>query len=556
MRRLNFRKRPAVRAVFQHYNYVGLVGAVVGFCISFLPSLLPRPWLFQGIVTGCSALIGYGVGTVSSLVIRWLIEWEPPKRVKHGAWRLLAVLGPVAALIYLYLSTGWQNEVRALIGEQPQSERYIFRILFAALVTGGLLLAVARLVHFGARKLIDLIDKLLPRKVSIIAGVGITVYICITLLNGVFFASFVRFANRTYSNQNNGTPAAAAQPSQPERSGSLNSLVSWESLGYQGRGFVGRGPTVEQIEKFNNKAAKQPIRVYAGLHSAPTIRERAELAVKELERTKAFDRSVLVIANATGTGWLEPQAVDSLEYMHSGDTAIASIQYSYLPSWLSFLVDKQNAKTAGQELFDAVYGKWATLPEGQRPKLITYGLSLGSYGGQAAFSGANDLKYAVDGALFVGTPSDTELWNTITKNRDPHSTQIEPVYRSGESVRFESNGKHLDATRSQWDGPRALYLQHASDPVVWFDFDLLLNEPDWLQEPPGRDVSPSMQWYPFITFTQVALDQFLGNTTKPGYGHIYGNQMVAAWAAVTRPLSWTNDDSRRLQSVIDTYSQE
>jgi uncharacterized membrane protein len=286
------------------------------------------------------------------------------------------------------------------------------------------------------------------------------------------------------------------------------------------------------------------------------VTERATLAVRELERTKAFERDILVVANATGTGWLEPQSMDSIEYMYGGNTAIVSVQYSYLPSWLSFLVNKQDAKDAGQQLFDAVYGKWASLPEDERPRLVTYGLSLGSYGGQAAFSGANDLKYTTDGALFVGTPSDTELWKTITKNRDAGSKQIDPVYKNGKAIRFVDAASDFDEDESGWKQPRTLFLQHPSDPVVWFDFDLIFNKPDWLREARGEDVSPSMQWYPFITFVQVALDQFLANSAPTGHGHNYGDKIVAAWAAVAAPQDWSNVDTQRLQSIIDTYNNE
>ena len=41
----------------------------------------------------------------------------------------------------------------------------------------------------------------------------------------------------------------------------------------------------------------------------------------ELERTGAFDRKVLVIIPATGTGWINPVAARSLEMMYNGDTA-------------------------------------------------------------------------------------------------------------------------------------------------------------------------------------------------------------------------------------------
>ena len=68
---------------------------------------------------------------------------------------------------------------------------------------------------------------------------------------------------------------------------------------------------------------KEPIRVYAGLRSAPDARTpRPHLAVEELERTGAFDREVLAVVTVTGTGWVDPDAAQSLEYEHNGNTAI------------------------------------------------------------------------------------------------------------------------------------------------------------------------------------------------------------------------------------------
>lgn len=542
--------------VFKRFNYLGLVGAAIAFCISFLPSLLPRPWLFQGIVTGVSLAIGYGGGSFTSWALRWFLEWEPPKKVKHIAWWILAVCGPIAGLVYLYLAGSWQTQVSRLVGEQPQDHRYIFRILLLSLATGAAILYISRIVRVATRWLINLIDKLLPRKVSIVAGIVISTYLLITIFNGLLFSSFVRFANKSYSKRNDKTPIGVVQPQAQERSGSTASLIPWNTLGYQGRGFVGRGPSQKQLSSFTKTDTKIPIRIYAGLQSAATPAERASLAVKELERTQAFSRKVLIIGNATGTGWLEPQSVDSIEYMYGGDTAIVSVQYSYLPSWLSFLVNKQDAKDTGRELFNAVYGKWASLPEANRPKLISYGLSLGSYGGQAAFSGANDLKYTTDGALFVGTPSDTELWKTITANREPGTPQIDPEYQNGNSIRFVDNPKDFNEDQTAWRKPRTLYLQHPSDPVVWFDFDLILNKPNWLSEPRGADVSPTMQWYPFITFTQVALDQFLGVSAPNGHGHNYADKIVAAWATVAAPEGWSVDKTNQLQRIIDGYRNE
>src|SRR4030095_7932846 len=135
----------------------------------------------------------------------------------------------------------------------------------------------------------------------------------------------------------------------PLRSGGPGSLVSWASLGNQGRTFVAGGPSMDELRQFGGTGAAHPIRVYAGLDSAPTSRERAALAVRELQRTGAFSRRVLCVITTTGTGWVDPLAVEPLEYLYNGDTAMVGLQYSYLPSWLSFLVDKERAHEAGRD---------------------------------------------------------------------------------------------------------------------------------------------------------------------------------------------------------------
>src|SRR6266540_2982148 len=132
------------------------------------------------------------------------------------------------------------------------------------------------------------------------------------------------------------------------------------------------------------------VRVYAGLASAPSLADRATLAVRELVRTGAFSRKVLCVVFTTGTGWVDPRAASSLEYMYNGDSALVGMQYSTLPSWISFAVEREKSTAAARELFNRVYAQWSTLPPGQRPKLLVFGESLGSYGGEGAFSGIED----------------------------------------------------------------------------------------------------------------------------------------------------------------------
>lgn len=536
-------------------NFTGLIFGLVFFCFSVLPSLLPRPWLYQGLISGISIAIGYGLGVFISIVIRWIFEYEPPKIIKIWAWQILKIVGIPIFILYLYLGTIWQAEITKLIEKDSTGNRYLIRTFLLTFVVSMLLIGLGRLLSRFNSWVIKQIDKILPRRASIGFGFIIVVLLAWWVLSGVFFNFFVTQSNKIYANRNKSTPEGVFQPTNANRSGSNQSLISWDTLGFQGRRFVNGGASKQQIEQFTELPAQDSIRVYVGLNSANSATERARLAVEELNRLHAFDKQVLVVATPTGTGWLEPQTVDSLEYMFGGDTAIVAQQYSYLPSWISFLVDQQNARDAGRALYDAVYAEWAKLPENSRPKLIIYGLSLGSFGGQSAFGGINHLRLTSDGALFVGTPNETELWRNITAQRDKGSPEWQPIFQNGNAVRFADTNASILKNQTNWQTPRVLYMQHASDPVVWFNFDLLYNKPDWLNEKRGNDVSPTMRWYPFVTFIQVGIDQFFGTTVPNGHGHNYPNTIVNAWASVVPPPNWNQTKADRLQAIIDAYPE-
>jgi uncharacterized membrane protein len=291
----------------------------------------------------------------------------------------------------------------------------------------------------------------------------------------------------------------------------------------------------------------EPIRVYAGLQSAPSIEAESALVVRELDRTGAFDRKVLVVATTTGTGRVNPAMIDPLEYMYGGDTAVAAIQYSFLPSWMSFIADKEPARQAGRDLFDAVYARWLRLPAGRRPKLVVFGESLGSFGGENAFSGTDDIRERTSGVLWVGPTNDNTLWSRFTAERDPGSPQWRPVYEGGKTVRFVTAPSELTARSPAWPEPRAVYLQNTSDPIIWWSWNLAFHQPDWLRGPTPPGVSPAMHWYPLVTFWQVAADLALATAVPPGHGHTYGMyQGATAWASIIAPPGWTGQKSAAL----------
>ena len=226
------------------------------------------------------------------------------------------------------------------------------------------------------------------------------------------------------------------------------------------------------------------------------------------------------------------------------------MQYSYLPSWLSFLVDKSKAQEAGVALYEGIHDAWSKLPADHRPRLYLFGESLGSFGGQEAFASLDEMRAGTSGAVFAGTPNFTELWASLVRDRDAGSPEFLPVYQQGVAARWAGAPADLEHPTTPWDPPRVAYLQHASDPIVWWSGDLVLHKPDWLREPRGPDVLPAMRWLPWVTFWQVTADMVFSTGVPDGHGHVYQKEYVDAWAAVLLPDGWTAADTAAVRAAI------
>ena len=436
--------------------------------------------------------------------------------------------------------------------EGPSTLGYL-RTLLVALLVGGVLVGVARLILDTAKTIARYFIRRwhVHDEIALFIGSAIVVALIILLINGVLVRAFIGGASAIFQPQNYSTRNGIEQPTQPERSGSPDSLASWDSLGYQGRIFVATGPHAAELTALNGRPAKEPIRIYAGLATAENDEARTDIILKELTRTGGLSRKVLVVVPTTGTGWVDPIAARSIEAMYNGDTAMVALQYSYLPSWISFVADKKRSMLSGKHLIDSVQAEWARLPPDRRPKLVLYGESLGSMAGQGAFDFIHDIEEkGFSSVLWVGPPNSSPLWRALTSRRDPHTPEVEPRYDNGRVVRFSEGGDVAAIAAPPWPGTRVLFLQHASDPIVWWSPSLLFSRPDWLKEPPGRDRTPTMRWYPLITFWQVGFDMTNAAGVPPGHGHNYGNSVLDGWVAVAPPDGWTREDTERIRSSL------
>ncbi|CCH31233.1 alpha/beta-hydrolase family protein [Actinosynnema sp. NPDC047251] len=531
---------------------VGLVFALVFFAWSMTPSLLPRAWYLQGVATGICTATGYLIGVGVARLVRRIgyhPDWSPLARYRGNV--ALGAVTCVYVPVALGLGAHWQEQVRVLVGVRADEDFYYGLVLAIALGVATALREVGRLLLAASRRVGTWGARYVPVRIARLAGVVVVAVMTVLVVNGGLVNGFLAVVNAIAARSDKGDFPGVEQPNTAERSGGPGSLVRWESLGKEGRAFVAGGPRAEQLTAFTGRPALSPIRAYGGLSSAGSLREVAALVVAELERTGAFDRAVLAVATTTGTGWVDPAIAEALEYVEGGDTAIAAVQYSYLPSWAAFVADRDSPRAAGLELFDQVYAAWQRRPAQHRPRLVAFGESLGSFGGQAAFSGLQDMTTRTSGALWVGTPNSTEVWRQLTADREPGSDERLPVVDGGAAARFAARPDDLDLG-TPWGPHRVVYLQHASDPVVWWSTDLLTGPPDWLEEPRGPDVSPEMTWLPAVTFWQLTIDMVFAADVPPGYGHHYGPVEVAgAWAQVLTPADWSADDTARYRQLVE-----
>lgn len=527
----------------------GLILGTFFFCASLTPSLTPRPPLMLGVVAGASFAMGY----LFALILRKIWIWLGLKLPMISARTLRLVSGAalILAVGFLWFSIEWQNDVRAHIAMAPHSRWELIKTAIVALGTFLLLYLVGRAIWWLFGRVTRRLDRFLPRRVSILLGGGLALILSWMVVNGVIFRTGLHLMDASYRELDARIESNIAAPTQPNSTGGPGSLINWGGLGRQGRIYIASAPSQADIAALTGAPAAQPIRVYAGLNSADSPDERARLALAELKRVGGFERPVLVVIAPTGTGWVDAAAIDTLEYLHHGQIASVAMQYSYLSSWLSLLVEPEYGVESARALFRHVYAHWKTLPAETRPKLYLHGLSLGALGSQASLNLFDVLDDPINGALWSGPPFPSTLWKQTTRERMPDSPVWLPRFRNSSTVRFTNQGDHLSIPGAEWGQMRIVYLQYGSDAITFFEPSAFFQQPEWMIGTRAPDVSPGFRWVPGVTFLQLLVDMVTGMNTPPGFGHVFAAaDYMDGWVAVTDPEGWNDARLAELRTAL------
>lgn len=539
--RLANRSWPA--KVLRRASIVGLIFALFGLWTALTPSLVPRTWWMVAVNAWLSTLFAYGIGGFIGRISRWLAEITrlhvtvstSAVRGIRRSWYAILTLISLGMFIWC---TRQQRSVSDAVG-LPRKVWFAQTVgVLTGLVFFVTTVLLMRFIAHGIRTLYTGVHRFIAQPVLAVVVVALSVALLLWATNNVIVRTTANGVAHVMAQTNAQTAAGRTPPTSPLRSGSPASLQTWDGLGREGKDVVTDGPSAAMISDVMGKPAKEPIRVYAGLNAQRDYTAEARGVLAELIRTGAFHRKVLVIQNGTGSGWVEEWSVSAVEYLTRGDCATATMQYSYLGSVGAFLLDRESPKQGARALFTIIYNYWKTLDPQTRPKLYTSGVSLGSFGGQAAFASINDMVSKVDGAVWVGTPGFTPIWKDLEKHRREGSPEIVPVIGNGRVVRFIGNPREI--THDHWGAPyppwrshtRIAYVQHPSDPVTWWSPEMIWAEPDWMRERAGNDVNPHILWTPWSSFWQVTADMTLATTPPGGHGHNYHSEFIPIWAAV------------------------
>ncbi|WP_061848854.1 alpha/beta-hydrolase family protein [Bradyrhizobium sp. DOA1] len=533
-----------------------MLGALF-FAAALTPTLIPRSYLTQGVLAGGCFAIGYFAGILWRRLWHYLELPEPSARARSIANALVAAACLLVVIVFLWRAAGWQNSIRAVMTMAPVETAHPLKVCAIALITFAVLLVLGRLFALVAHVVAARTRRVISRKVANVIGVIAAGLLFWSIASNILVRMAFNALDSSFRELDVRLEPERPQPTASNRTGSPASLVKWQELGRMGRRFIASGSTAAAIGAVTGRPAQDPVRVYVGLGSRDTAQARARLALDELKRQRGFERKLLIVVTPTGTGWIDPSAMDTVEYLHHGDVASVAMQYSYLNSPLSLLFQPEYGAEAARALFAEIYGYWTTLPKDRRPKLYLHGLSLGAMNSEKSAELFETIGDPIAGALWSGAPFESRIWRSITESRNPGTPAWLPEFRDSRFVRFMNQDGPTVPPDAPWGPMRVVYLQYASDAITFFAYRDAYRVPAWMAAPRGPDVSPELRWYPIVTMLQLALDMAVATHTPTGFGHVYAPEhYVDAWVAVTDVQDWSSEALAQLKSHLATMARK
>ncbi|MDA7925519.1 hypothetical protein N9B46_01620 [Mariniblastus sp.] len=170
---------------FDSFSFIGLVFAVLFFSASVTPSLLPRNFLFQGLLSGFALAAGYGVGVGFLKLYQFLELPKPSEALERYSKIVTSIVVAVVFVVYLRQMTFWQNSIRELMEMPPLESAHPYTTAMIAVFSACCLIAVVRWLGWMCGYASRQLNRFLPRRVATTLGVTTIGLLAIFIANGV-----------------------------------------------------------------------------------------------------------------------------------------------------------------------------------------------------------------------------------------------------------------------------------------------------------------------------------------------------------------------------------
>lgn len=467
----------------KHISITGMVIACILYRESLRPVLLPLNTYPQIFFSGIVIALGYDFG----LMLNWIAKKLGFKKINLNLniKYLFLLLASFFLILATIISMRHQQDFRTFLNISKPAPNW-FLVPVGSVIIALLLLQTGHIIRSFAGYIARIIGKPFP-VVHTIVWILIVSVGYLSLVSSFFFLQTSLDVSTRPDISNLEPPASQLF------SGSSESQIAWEGLGQKGQEFI-------SIKSDFTEKVKDPIRIYAGINNETNLEKRVQSIMNDFERTKAFDRSTIVLFTPSGSGWVNPVAVETVEKLTKGDSVSISLQYSNKQAVIQYIMDPQAAGRSSSLLFSKIRQRLDKIEETKRPKFYLYGESLGSLGSQEIFKNdsVDEITNKVDGVIWVGSPSSGPLWkrlglNTLSPDGSNNSIKITNI----------------------------LFLYNTTDPIVWSNPKVIYKYPNWLKNPRSSEISKDAHWLPLLSFGHLYFELYSATKFPSGVGHNY-----------------------------------
>lgn len=207
------------------FSNTGVILGLGFFCASLTPSLLPRVFTMQGVLSGVAFATGYGIGKV----LYWLYRYMELKDIPENSARIVnrVLISSLLAVTVFTLSRTlvWQNSVRIQMEMEAINYVYPLAVLPVAVLTALAVILLMRLLLHAGKKAVALVNRYMPRRISIVIGSIAFMLLVSSFVDKIILKAALHVMDKSFAATNRLLDEAYEPPRDSLASGGSGSLI-------------------------------------------------------------------------------------------------------------------------------------------------------------------------------------------------------------------------------------------------------------------------------------------------------------------------------------------